>query len=59
MAVHSEDIGRPPVLVFPEILVCLNCGFTELAIPEDKLKTLAADPVSSGVKKGNPSAACH
>jgi hypothetical protein len=44
IAVHLKGIGRPHVFVFPEILVCLNCGFSELEVAEDKLKVLAEDP---------------
>jgi hypothetical protein len=32
IAVHLKVIGRPHVFVFPQILVRLNCGFTELVI---------------------------
>jgi hypothetical protein len=59
IAVHLKDIGRHHVFVFPEILVCLKCGFTELVVEEDKLKVVAEDTISGGVKKGNQSAACH
>ena len=48
IAVHLKDIGRPHVFVFPEILVCLNCGFTELLIEEDKLKAFAEDTINGG-----------
>jgi hypothetical protein len=59
IAIHLEGVGRPHVFVFPEILVCLNCGFAKLVIEEEKLKVLAEDTISSGVKKENQSAACH
>jgi hypothetical protein len=35
-----EDLNRPAVWVFPQLLVCLKCGFTELAIPETELQLL-------------------
>jgi hypothetical protein len=35
--------------VFPEILVCLKCGFTELVIEEDKLRLLTQDKTSAAV----------
>jgi hypothetical protein len=45
-AIHLKVIGRPHVFVFHEILVCLNCGFSELVIEEDELKVLAEDTIS-------------
>jgi hypothetical protein len=33
---------RSPVLVYPELLVCLNCGKSEFTVPKDELKLLAA-----------------
>ena len=51
IAVHLKEIDRTHVFVFPEILVCLKCGFTELVIEENKLKALAEDTVSGGVKR--------
>lgn len=44
IAIHSpglKGIDKPHVLVFPEILVCLNCGKTEFTIPEGELCVLA------------------
>jgi hypothetical protein len=45
IAIHSRDIQDPPVLVFPRILVCMNCGkpeFTEeFAISDDQLRLLS------------------
>ncbi len=35
---ESRDIA--PVLIFPSLLVCLECGFTELVIPPDELSRL-------------------
>ena len=43
IALHLKDIDRPHVFVFPEILVCLKCGFTELVMEENTLKVLVAD----------------
>jgi hypothetical protein len=57
IAFHLKDIGTPHVFVFSEILVCLDCGFAELVIVEDKLRVLAEDSISDGGKKGNQSTA--
>jgi hypothetical protein len=59
IAVHLKDIGRPHVFVFPEILVCLNCGFIESVIEKDKLEALAKDATGGVLKGGNQSASCH
>ena len=44
IAVHLRDVDRPLVFVFPDILVCLNCGKPEFAaeftIPENELRFL-------------------
>jgi hypothetical protein len=36
-----EGLKRPGVFVFPKLLVCMDCGFTEFAIPERELARLA------------------
>jgi predicted nucleic-acid-binding Zn-ribbon protein len=36
-----RNLDRPSVLVFPKVLVCLNCGFAEFTIPEKELPHLA------------------
>ena len=38
-----KNIDRPVVLVFPEIVVCLNCGTAEFSVPETQLRLLAKD----------------
>lgn len=43
MSVHVlglENADEPAVWVFPKLLVCLNCGFTELTIEENELRLL-------------------
>ena len=34
------DLKTPAVLVFPNLLVCLDCGFTEFTNPEGELRLL-------------------
>ena len=44
LAVHipgPNNLDKPHLLVFPEILVCLNCGNTEFTVPESQLRALA------------------
>ena len=35
-----RNAGKSPVLVFPELLVCLDCGKTEFAVPKAELDIL-------------------
>jgi hypothetical protein len=44
MGVHFpglRNIVMPVVWVFPELFVCLDCGFAEFAVPEAELRVLA------------------
>jgi hypothetical protein len=36
------NVDKPTVLVFPSVLICLNCGLAEFLIGESELKKLAA-----------------
>jgi hypothetical protein len=36
-----KSIDRPGVLVFPKVLVCLDCGFSRFTTPETDLALLA------------------
>jgi hypothetical protein len=36
-----KSIDRPGVLVFPKVLVCLDCGFSRFSTPETDLALLA------------------
>jgi hypothetical protein len=51
MGIHFlglKNIDKPVVWVFPELVVCLDCGTAEFAVPEEELRQLA---------KGNAAAA--
>jgi hypothetical protein len=38
------DVKKSPVLVYPELLVCLNCGKTEFTVPKAELDYLTLPP---------------
>jgi hypothetical protein len=53
IAIHfpgKANLSIPHVFVFPRLLVCLGCGFTEFSIQQDDLRRLtegsAAEPFS-------------
>ena len=37
----QEGLDKPSVLVFPKVVVCLGCGFTNFTLPEPELRQLA------------------
>ena len=41
-----DGLRKPIVWVFPKVLVCLDCGFAEFAVPDEQVKKLR-DPDSS------------
>ena len=44
MAIHFpelKDIDKLVVWVFPKVVVCLDCGTAEFAVPEAELRELA------------------
>jgi hypothetical protein len=50
MAIHFpglKNIDKPVVWVFPEIVVCLDCGTAEFAVPEEQLRFLAKDAAAA------------
>ncbi len=43
IAIHFpglKGLDKPIVWVFPKLLVCMNCGFTEFTVPETDLRRL-------------------
>jgi hypothetical protein len=42
-----KNIDKPPVWVFPELVVCLGCGTAEFAVPESELRLLAKDDAAA------------
>ena len=50
IAIHFpglKGLEKPIVWVFPEVLVCLNCGNAEFVVPERELRVLARDHAGS------------
>jgi hypothetical protein len=44
IAVHfsgPDSLNKPHILVFPQVLVCLNCGNARFTVPESQLRILA------------------
>jgi len=41
-----KNLDKPAVLVFPKLLLCLDCGFTEFTLKEDELLLLGGTRVS-------------
>ena|ERR1700722_9132760 len=45
MAIHFpglKNVNKPTVWVFPEVLVCLDCGVSEFTVPETELGVLVS-----------------
>ena len=36
-----KDIDKPTVWVFPQLIVCLECGTAEFVVPETELRLIA------------------
>jgi hypothetical protein len=36
-----KNINRPGIWLFPELLVCLDCGFSRFTVPESELASFA------------------
>jgi hypothetical protein len=52
MGIHFpglKNIDKPVVWVFPELVVCLDCGFAEFHIPKEELQALGeGDAAAAG-----------
>lgn len=51
LAIHFTGLAglnKPIVWVFPKLLVCLNCGFTEFTVPERELQVLESETPEEG-----------
>jgi hypothetical protein len=36
-----QNLDKPSVLLFPTVIVCFVCGFSEFIVPEGELRLLA------------------
>ena len=55
VALHFPGLNglrKPIVWVFPKIMVCLDCGFAEFAVPDEQLTTLRTPPSSNYTSGG-------
>lgn len=41
-----ENVNKPTLMVFPRLLVCMNCGYTELTLAEKELALLGKGPAA-------------
>ncbi len=52
IAIHFPGLNgleKPIVWLFPKLIVCLNCGNAEFAVPESELRVLAkGDAAAAG-----------
>jgi hypothetical protein len=50
MVIHFpglKNINKPAMFVFPKLVVCLDCGTAEFAVPEAELRLLAKDDAAA------------
>ncbi len=43
IAIHfpgRENLNKPHVFVFPDIVICLDCGSTNFTVPEAELQSI-------------------
>jgi hypothetical protein len=43
-ALGLKNVDKPPVFLFPRLVVCMNCGLTEFTIAENELRLLGKRP---------------
>ena len=61
IAIHFpglKGLDKPIVWVFPKLLVCLDCGFSEFTVPERELSVLVKGGAVEGavvLDEGGPS----
>ena len=45
--VGLENVDKPPVMIFPRLLTCIDCGYTEFKMPKNELRLLTRGPASN------------
>jgi len=57
IAIHFpgfKGLDKPHVWVFPQVVVCLNCGSAEFLVPENELRALAkGDAAAAGLHEAH------
>jgi hypothetical protein len=55
-----ENANKRPIVLFPEMVVCQNCGRAEFTVPEDELALLTQhDAIESQMVRPTRNAAPH
>ena len=52
LAIHfpgAEGLKKPIVWMFPELLICLNCGHAQFTVPDAELEVLVTGAPVKGV----------
>jgi hypothetical protein len=47
-----KNLDKPTVWLFPKLLVCLDCGFSQFAIPQTELALLAGGTATTEATTG-------
>jgi hypothetical protein len=42
-----KDVDKPAIWVFADVVVCLDCGNAEFAVPEEELRQLAKEDAAA------------
>ena len=43
-----NGLSRPTLMIFPQVVICLDCGFAEFSVPRAELGRLAMPKGASG-----------
>ncbi len=62
MGIHFpglKNIDKPVVWLFPEVLVCLDCGMAEFSVPKIELRQLQQSDSAAAAWRGTESSRHH